>query len=104
MRNLACLILVLLFAVPSLAQPAGQGGMPVIDGPTRAAIVDSVTAVIDSVYVLEEPAGRIVATLRAWREERLTRNALDRLSDRELDDIGLSRSDIDRAVREGWAR
>jgi hypothetical protein len=64
MRNVSCLILVLLFAVPALAQPAGQAGLPVLDGPTRAAIVDSVTAVIDSVYVLEGPAREIVAGLR----------------------------------------
>lgn len=31
----------------------------------------------------------------AWNDTRMTRNALSRLSDRELDDIGLSRSDID---------
>ena len=41
MKAKALLILVLLFAVPALAQPAGQGGLPAIDGPTRAAIVDT---------------------------------------------------------------
>ena len=30
----------------------------------------------------------------AWNDERITRKTLSRLSDRELDDIGLSRSDI----------
>jgi retinol-binding protein 3 len=39
--------------------------LPPIDGATRGAIVDSITAVIDSVYVLEEPAKRIVSGLRA---------------------------------------
>lgn len=29
-----------------------------------------------------------------WNETRVTRNALSRLSDRELDDIGLCRADI----------
>lgn len=38
---------------------------------------------------------RIAATLRDWQEERMTREALSRLSDRELDDIGLTRFDID---------
>ena len=31
-----------------------------------------------------------------WNDARVTRNALGRLSDRELDDIGLCRGDIDR--------
>lgn len=34
-----------------------------------------------------------------WFSMRATRNALDRLSDRELDDIGLNRCDIDRVAR-----
>jgi len=38
--------------------------LPAIDAATRAAIIDSVTAAIDSIYVLEEPAKRIVAGLR----------------------------------------
>lgn len=37
----------------------------------------------------------IVAAVVAWNDARVTRNALSRLTDRELDDIGLSRSDID---------
>ena len=42
---------------------------------------------------------RIFATVSAWNDARVTRNALSRLSDRELDDIGLSRGDIERAIR-----
>ncbi|MEZ5911484.1 MAG: DUF1127 domain-containing protein [Paracoccaceae bacterium] len=37
----------------------------------------------------------IFAALAAWNDARVTRNALSRLSDRELDDIGLCRGDID---------
>ncbi len=60
---------VVLFALLSLspasrAQFARPGELPKIDAATRAAIVDSLTAAIDSVYVLEEPAKRIVAGLR----------------------------------------
>lgn len=47
-------------------------------------------------------AGRISATTIAivnaiieWNDARKTRNALTALSDRELDDIGLCRGDID---------
>lgn len=42
--------------------------------------------------------GQFLATLAAsyvaWNDTRATREALAALSDRELDDIGLSRSDI----------
>ena len=37
----------------------------------------------------------LMATLAAWNDARVTRNALNRLSDRELDDIGLCRGDIE---------
>jgi uncharacterized protein YjiS (DUF1127 family) len=37
----------------------------------------------------------IVDTFRTWNDARMTRIALDKLSDRELDDIGLCRGDID---------
>ncbi|QYK41294.1 MAG: DUF1127 domain-containing protein [Paracoccaceae bacterium] len=36
-----------------------------------------------------------LATLATWNEARVTRNALAKLTDRELDDIGLCRADID---------
>lgn len=34
-----------------------------------------------------------------WNDNRVTRNALSRLTDRELDDIGLCRGDIDTVGR-----
>jgi uncharacterized protein YjiS (DUF1127 family) len=37
----------------------------------------------------------LVAAVAEWNEARLTRAALARLSDRELDGIGLSRADIE---------
>lgn len=40
--------------------------------------------------------GRISATLAGWNDARVTRNALAKLSDRELDDIGLCRADLER--------
>jgi len=68
-RIAVCAALVALFTLLSLAptghaQESGPGELPAIDAATRAAIVDSVTAAIDSIYVLEEPAKRIVAGLR----------------------------------------
>lgn len=43
--------------------------------------------------------GRVRAAIAAWNDARVTRQALSRLSDRELDDIGLTRSDIDAVSR-----
>ena len=37
----------------------------------------------------------VVAAVVAWNDARVTRNALSGLTDRELEDIGLSRADID---------
>lgn len=39
--------------------------------------------------------GGLVDRVTAWNEARRTRNALSKLSAHELDDIGLTRSDID---------
>ena len=37
--------------------------------------------------------------LSTWNDARVTRRELSRLSDRELDDIGLCRGDIERIAR-----
>ncbi|MEL6806932.1 MAG: DUF1127 domain-containing protein [Pseudomonadota bacterium] len=37
----------------------------------------------------------LVAQVIAWNDARVTRNALNTLTDRELEDIGLVRGDID---------
>jgi uncharacterized protein YjiS (DUF1127 family) len=36
-----------------------------------------------------------VSVFAAWNDARVTRNSLNKLSDRELDDIGLCRGDIE---------
>lgn len=36
-----------------------------------------------------------VGAIAAWNDARMTRNTLNALSDRELEDIGLIRGDID---------
>ncbi len=38
---------------------------------------------------------KILAAISAWNDARVTKNALSRLTDRELDDIGLCRGDIE---------
>ena len=37
----------------------------------------------------------LINTVVTWNDARLTRNALNSLTDRELEDIGLMRSDIE---------
>ncbi len=41
----------------------------------------------------------VFGVLSAWNDARVTRNALNKLSDRELDDIGLCRGDIELLAR-----
>lgn len=40
----------------------------------------------------------LLVAVANWNDARVTRNALSKLSDRELDDIGLCRGDIDGIV------
>lgn len=42
---------------------------------------------------------RVRDAISSWINVQVTRKELNRLSDRELNDIGLSRSDIDRVAR-----
>lgn len=37
----------------------------------------------------------IFGSIKSWNDTRITRNALSRLSDHELDDLGLTRGDIE---------
>lgn len=48
-----------------------------------------------SIFRLVTFVGDTYATVAAWNDARVTRNALGKLSDRELDDIGLCRGDIE---------
>lgn len=43
--------------------------------------------------------GDVFARIVAWNDKRVTRNVLNKLTDRELDDIGLHRSEIEAVVR-----
>ena len=45
-----------------------------------------------------------IADVVAWNDARVTRNALNKLSDRELEDIGLIRGDIDIATLSNFKR
>ncbi|MEL7462808.1 MAG: DUF1127 domain-containing protein [Pseudomonadota bacterium] len=50
---------------------------------------------------VEAPFGGLISFFRAWIAERRTISALSALSDRELADIGISRSEIRSVARQG---
>lgn len=52
-------------------------------------------ASVDVLGRLGQTFNDMIARLAAWNDARVTRRALAQLSDRELDDIGLIRGDID---------
>lgn len=43
----------------------------------------------------------LFGTVRTWNDARITRKSLSKLSARELDDIGLTRADIDLVATRG---
>ena len=45
------------------------------------------------------PFNTLFAAIAAWNDARLTRKALSGLTDRELNDIGLARGDIENVAR-----
>ncbi|MCA3439936.1 MAG: DUF1127 domain-containing protein [Rhodobacter sp.] len=51
-----------------------------------------------STYHFIQFVSNVLATVKGWNDARVTRKALSALSDRELDDIGLCRADIDRII------
>lgn len=57
---------------------------------TRPAPLGAITA-----YKVINAVGTIAGKIATWNDARMTRNALGKLSDRELDDIGLCRGDIE---------
>lgn len=63
---------------------------------TRPAPFGAITA-FKAIQFFSSLAGAIAA----WNDARITRNALAKLSDRELDDIGLCRGDIEAIAAAG---
>lgn len=57
---------------------------------SRAAPFGAIT-----VYRMVQSVAHTVEALKAWNSARITRKSLNRLSNRELDDIGLCRGDIE---------
>ena len=48
-----------------------------------------------SIFRLVQSFSTVASTIRGWNDARITRKALGKLTDRELDDIGLCRGDIE---------
>ena len=63
--------------------------MAIIDTPRAPAIGHLNTGVLGNFY------SSTFGAVLAWYDRRATRNALSALSDRELEDIGLSRGEIE---------
>ncbi|MGL4321047.1 MAG: DUF1127 domain-containing protein [Paracoccaceae bacterium] len=57
---------------------------------TRTAPFGAITT-----YRFVQLADRTIVALKGWNDARLTRKALNKLTNRELDDIGLCRGDIE---------
>ena len=64
---------------------------------TMAAIVTSQPAPLGAIttYRAVNALSNVFGLLGSWNDARITRKALGKLSDRELDDIGLCRGDIE---------
>ena len=54
---------------------------------------------LDLVARINVTLSPVIGTIASWNDARVTRNTLSGLSDRELDDIGLGRGDIDRIAK-----
>ncbi|WP_317057244.1 DUF1127 domain-containing protein [Roseovarius rhodophyticola] len=59
------------------------------------AVIDTTTVAGGKGNALSRTVQNIIAQFNAWNDARITRSALARLSDRELEDIGISRAEID---------
>ncbi len=56
---------------------------------------------VSHVSRLGESIAALLGELAAWNDARVTRRTLNKLSDRELADIGLCRGDIEAVARTG---
>ncbi|MFV0293758.1 MAG: DUF1127 domain-containing protein [Paracoccus sp. (in: a-proteobacteria)] len=54
---------------------------------------------MSTITMTQSPLARFADTIAAWLHQRDTRAQLERLSERELTDIGLCRADIDDVVK-----
>ena len=68
------------------------------------AAFDTTRTTYGSATAITSFISRSIAAVVAWNDARVTRSALASLSDRELDDIGLVRGDIDAVAQTNFFR
>ncbi len=68
------------------------------------AAFDTSRPVYNSTSAVSSFITRSISAVVAWNDSRVTRSALSSLSDRELDDIGLVRGDIDAVAQTNFFR
>ncbi len=59
------------------------------------AVIDTVRPHLNTTGSFGQFIARLSGAIATWNDSRKTRKALSSLSDRELEDIGLTRADID---------
>ncbi|WP_336619158.1 DUF1127 domain-containing protein [Defluviimonas aestuarii] len=95
-------------AFPRLAAPQHEVYLPLQRDASKGRAIEEKETTM-AVYEAHRPAagsmsgifGLFVSAFAGWNDARVTRAALSKLSDRELDDIGLSRGDIDMIASRG---
>ncbi len=63
------------------------------------AVIDTTRNSVAPTGVFAAVFATVYTTFANWKAERATRTALSQLSDRELDDIGVVRADIETLAR-----
>lgn len=63
------------------------------------AVTDIARSTVAPAGIFSGLFGKLATAYKSWSNERETRAALSRLTDRELADIGLCRNDIERVAR-----
>ena len=59
------------------------------------AVIDTARSHFNTTGSFAQFVAKLSGAIATWNDSRKTRKALSNLSDRELEDIGLSRADID---------
>lgn len=68
------------------------------------AALDTSRTAYGSTSAVSSFISRILSAVVAWNDSRVTRKALSSLTDRELEDIGLVRGDIDAVAQTEFFR
>jgi uncharacterized protein YjiS (DUF1127 family) len=83
---------------------AGKTGLTPIRRTATMAAFDTTRTAYGSASAVSRFFVSALESIVAWNDSRVTRKALSALSDRELEDIGLIRGDIDRVAQSDLIR